>query len=74
VDETKTGLRAVLRLVNDADTCLNNAIQEVKLRGLTRQHAWIVGAVGTARQAVRFGAKMLECAIKDPGPPKGLLS
>lgn len=74
MDETKTCLRAVLRLVNDADACLNNAIQEVKLRGLGRQHAWILGAVGTARQAVRFSAKMLECAIRDPGPPKELPS
>lgn len=74
MDEVKTGLQAVLRLVNDADTCLNNAIQEVKLRGLGRQHAWILGAVGTARQAVRFGARMLECAIKNPGPPKELPS
>ena len=74
MDETKTGLRAVLGLVNDADTCLNRAIQEVKLRGLSRQHAWILGAVGTARQAVRFGARMLECALKDPGPSKELPS
>lgn len=67
--DEKTALRAILCLVQDAVLCLDNAIQEVKLRQLSRRHAWIFGAVGTARQAVRFAARMLECAIRDQAPP-----
>lgn len=74
MDETKTALRAVLRLVDDADTCLNNAIQELKLRQLGYKFGWALGAIGTSRQAVRFAAKMLQCAIQDQGPPKALPS
>ena len=70
MNERKQALTAVLRLVSDADTCLNHAIQEVKLRGLPGKDAWTFGAIGTARQAVRFARRMLELAIRDADGPK----
>jgi hypothetical protein len=67
--EHKQGLRAVVRLVKDAQVCLDNAIQELRLRELGR-FGWAMGSIGAARSAVKFAVHMIEGFIKLGDEPK----
>jgi hypothetical protein len=57
------GLRAVLNLVRDSQRCLDDAHAELRLRKLGR-FGWAVGAIGSARAAVKFAGSMIEAFIR----------
>lgn len=68
-DEDRAGLRAVLRLVDDAYQCLEHAYSEITLRQI--QHAgFAIGAIGAAQSAVKFAGNMIRVATGDPPKPK----
>jgi hypothetical protein len=68
-DEQKEGLRAVLRLVEDAYQCLEHAYTEITLRKI--EHAgFAIGAIGAAQSAVKFAGNMIRAATGDPPNPK----
>ena len=67
--EHKQGLRAVLNLVKDSQTCLDSAIQELRIRDLGR-FGWAMGSIGAARSAVKFAAHMIEGFIRLGDEPK----
>jgi hypothetical protein len=72
-DEDRAGLRAVLRLVDDAHTCLEHAYTEITLRKI--QHAgFAIGAIGAAQSAVKFAGNMIRAATGDPPKPKRVTS
>lgn len=57
--EDKLGLQAVLNLVKDSQTCLDQALAELKLRKLGR-FGWAMGSIGAARSAVKFSSAMIQ--------------
>jgi hypothetical protein len=57
--EDKQGLLAVVALVKDAQVCLDNAIQELRIRKLGR-FGWAMGSIGAARSAVKFASAMIQ--------------
>jgi hypothetical protein len=64
-DEDRAGLRAVLRLVDDAYRCLEDAYTEITIRQI--QHAgFAIGAIGAAQSAVKFAGSMIRAATGDP--------
>lgn len=65
----RQGLQAVLNLVRDAQTCLDNAVQELRIRELGR-FGWAMGSIGAARSAVKFAAHMIEGFIRLGDEPK----
>jgi hypothetical protein len=68
-DEDRAGWRAVLRLVDDACRCLEDAYSEINLRQI--QHAgFAIGAIGAAQSAVKFAGNMIRAATGDPPKPK----
>lgn len=64
----RQGLQAVLNLVRDAQTCLDNAVQELRIRELGR-FGWAMGSIGAARSAVKFAGSMIEAFMKPGEPP-----
>lgn len=64
-NDERNGLKAVLNLVRDAQTCLDQAVQELRLRNLGR-YGWAMGAIGAARSAVKFAVAMITAFIR-PG-------
>lgn len=73
INDDRAGLRAVLRLVEDAHRCLEDAYTEITLRKI--QHAgFAIGAIGAAQSAVKFAGNMIRAATGDPPKPKRVTS
>lgn len=68
-DDDRAGFRAVLRLVDDAHRCLEDAYAEITIRQI--QHAgFAIGAIGAAQSAIKFAGNMIRAATGDPPKPK----
>lgn len=59
-------LLAVKKLVSDAKTCLDLAINEVLLREIVNGHM-LIGAIGVVAQAADFVIKLIEAKAKAEG-------